>query len=97
VNFDFFMEPPGGENMPESSISQVSTIRGRLRSNLSDPANLNFLAKVGGGVIGNIVARIKNAALTALVEGSPRITADILRRAEARPAMCPLARRNSAP
>jgi len=25
------MEPPGGENMPESSISQVSTIRGRLR------------------------------------------------------------------
>jgi hypothetical protein len=66
-------------------------------SNLSDPANLNFLAKVGGGVIGNIVARIKNAALTALVEGSPRITADILRRAEARPAMCPLARRKPAP
>jgi hypothetical protein len=32
VNFDFFMEPPGGENMPESSISQVSTIRGRLRA-----------------------------------------------------------------
>jgi hypothetical protein len=66
-------------------------------SNLSAPANLSYLAKVGGGVIGNIVNRIKNAALTALVEGSSRITTDILKRAESRPAMCPLTRRNDSP
>lgn len=30
VNFDFFMEPPGWETMPESSTSVLSTNRGRL-------------------------------------------------------------------
>ena len=31
VNLDFFMEPPGWGNMPESSTSRVSTYRGSLR------------------------------------------------------------------
>lgn len=32
VNFDFFMEPPDCENMPESSTPGVSIYRGSLRS-----------------------------------------------------------------
>lgn len=64
-------------------------------SNLSDPANLALLAKVGGGVIGNIVTRIKNAALTAFVEGTNRITTDILKRSESRPMTCPFGRQSS--
>src|SRR5690606_6563129 len=32
VNFDFFIQPPGGEKMPESSTYWVSTDRGSLRS-----------------------------------------------------------------
>src|SRR5690606_25069196 len=31
VNFDFFIQPPGGEKMPESSTYWVSTDRGSLR------------------------------------------------------------------
>src|SRR5690606_34383799 len=31
VNFDFFMEPPGWENMPESSTFVVSADQGSLR------------------------------------------------------------------
>jgi hypothetical protein len=31
VNFDFFMEPPGWETMPESSTSVLSTDQGSLR------------------------------------------------------------------
>jgi hypothetical protein len=38
VKFDFFMEPPGCENMPGSSTSVVSTQRGSLRIYLSKSA-----------------------------------------------------------
>src|SRR5690606_32918736 len=34
VNFDFFMEPPGWENMPESSTFVVSADQGSLRKAL---------------------------------------------------------------
>src|SRR5690606_2067339 len=34
VNFDFFIQPPGGEKMPESFTYWVSTDRGSLRDDL---------------------------------------------------------------
>ncbi len=37
VNFDFFMEPPGLETMPESSTSLLSTFWGSLRTASSRP------------------------------------------------------------
>src|SRR5690606_14884174 len=47
VNFDFFMEPPGWENMPESSTFVVSTDQGSLRT-YDAVDNLTHLQVTGG-------------------------------------------------
>src|SRR5690606_3581588 len=39
VNFDFFIQPPGGEKMPESSTYWVSTDRGSLRHHVAGVAD----------------------------------------------------------
>jgi len=57
-------------------------------SNLASPENLAVLAKVGEGVLGKIVERVKNAALTAIVDGSECISKQHLKTAAMRPALC---------
>ncbi len=59
--------------------------------NPSDLAQLNVarrLIQLSGGVLDNIVARIKNAALLAIVEKTERITPDMIERGEFRPDKC---------
>jgi hypothetical protein len=43
------------------------------------------LAKVGNGVLGTIVERIKNAALAAIADGSERISSELLLSSAGRP------------
>lgn len=57
-------------------------------SNLAASDKLGYLAKVGDGILGNIVRRIKNAALLAIAEGSDCITLDQLKKAATRPSVC---------
>ena len=57
-------------------------------SNLAAQDKLGYLAKVGDGILGNIVRRIKNAALLAIAEGNDCITLDTLKKAVARPSVC---------
>lgn len=57
-------------------------------SYLASPDKVKALAKIGGGVIGAIVERIQNAALTAIVDGTECITKELLLSAEMRPAQC---------
>ncbi|TWI05722.1 TniB family NTP-binding protein [Aerolutibacter ruishenii] len=65
-------------------------------SNLAAPDKLAFLAKVGGGILGNVVTRIKNAALTAIVDGSDCITLDLLKTSVKRPTVCLMTPRKDA-
>jgi hypothetical protein len=57
-------------------------------SNLASPDKLAVLAKVGEGVLGKIVERVKNAALAAIVDGSECISKQHLKTALMRPAIC---------
>lgn len=57
-------------------------------SHLASPDKLAVLAKVGEGVLGKIVERVKNAALMAIVDGSESITKLHLKTAVLRPALC---------
>ena len=68
----------------------------RQPSHLAAPDKLAFLAKVGDGILGNIVRRIKNAALTAIVEGSDCITLELLKKAVTRPSVCLMSPRKEA-
>lgn len=61
-------------------------------SNLASEENLTLLAKLGSGLLGKIVERIQNAALTAIVDGSERITKEHLIKASSRPETCLLSR-----
>lgn len=54
-------------------------------SNLGSSDKVSALAKVGKGVLGNIVARIKNAALAAIANGSERITTELILASAGRP------------
>ena len=60
-------------------------------SNLASPANVALLVKVGKGLLGPIVERIQNAALTAILDGSEAISEAHLKTAVSRPATCLLA------
>lgn len=60
----------------------------RKPSNLAAKDKLAVLARVGDGILGNIVRRIKNAALAAMVDGSECITTDLLKKAVTRPSVC---------
>lgn len=57
----------------------------RKPSNLGSLDKVSALAKVGKGVLGNIVARIKNAALAAIADGSECITAELIMASAGRP------------
>lgn len=57
-------------------------------SNLSTPAVVKLLAKIGQGSIGNITDRIRDAAHWAIKEDLPSITPDLLERAALPPAEC---------
>jgi hypothetical protein len=59
-------------------------------SDLASPDKVALLAKVGEGLIGKIVARVKNAALWAIEDGTERITRDLLIRAISLPGSCVL-------
>lgn len=59
-------------------------------SNLAKPDKLAYLAKVSNGVLGKVVSRLQNAALSAIVDGSDRITLEHLKAAVTRPAVCGL-------
>jgi len=56
-------------------------------SNLGSPDKVKALAKIGG-VIGRIVARVQNAAMAAIVDGTECITKDLLLKAVSRPGTC---------
>jgi hypothetical protein len=62
----------------------------REASGLGDPKIVAYLAKVSGGVLDVILKRVQNAALMALMDGSERITLELLKQAEMRPAVCAL-------
>jgi len=49
VNFDFFIQPPGGEKMPESSTYWVSTDRGSLRVYLATKRYFTYTANAWDG------------------------------------------------
>lgn len=57
-------------------------------SHLVSPDKLAVLAKIGEGVLGKIVDRVKNAALTAIADGSECITKQHLKTAVMRPTLC---------
>jgi len=57
-------------------------------SDLASPDKLAVLAKVGGGILGRIVTRVQNAALAAIVDGTECITKEHLLKAELRPGVC---------
>lgn len=59
-------------------------------SHLASADKRAYLAKAGEGLLGKIVARIKNAALAAIVDGSECITLEHLKAAVTRPAICGL-------
>ena len=59
-------------------------------SNLAAGDKLAFLVKMSEGVLGKIVARVQNAALAAIVDGSEHIKLEHLKTAVTRPAMCSL-------
>jgi len=65
----------------------------RKPSNLGSPDKVAAFAKVGKGVLGNIVARIKNAALAAIADGSECITADLIMKSVTRPSADLLSKR----
>src|SRR5690606_39232709 len=54
VNFDFFMEPPGWENMPESSTFVVSADQGSLRFRKGRP-----LARIRQSDCNHATAKLK--------------------------------------
>lgn len=68
----------------------------RKPSNLASADKLAVLAKIGGGVLGNIVTRVQNAALAAIADGSECITKELLKTATSRPLTCFLASRKGA-
>lgn len=57
-------------------------------SDLAAADKVALLAKVGGGVLGKIVTRIQNAALTAIADGTECITKEVLVKATVRPRGC---------
>lgn len=57
-------------------------------SNLSAPASLKLLAKIGQGSIGTIIDRLRDAAHWAIAEDQPSITPELLERATLPPAEC---------
>ena len=64
-------------------------------SNLATPDKVALLAKLGNGVLDNIIQRVQNAALMAIANGSEHITLDLLKQADSRPAACPLGKSKS--
>ncbi len=60
----------------------------KTSSHLASPDKLAVLAKVGEGVLGKIVERVKNAALMAIVDGSECISKQHLKMAVMRPSTC---------
>jgi hypothetical protein len=65
-------------------------------SNLGSPDKVAALAKVGKGVLGNIVGRIKNAALAAIAEGTECITTELIVKSVTRPSASLLNQQNKA-
>jgi Bacterial TniB protein len=57
-------------------------------SGLASFDSVKLLAKVGEGVLGKIVARVRNAALAAIVDGSECVTCELLTKAVSRPSIC---------
>lgn len=57
----------------------------RKRSNLDNPLIMKFLVTIGEGVLDPMLRRIKAAAIQAMVDGSERITLELLRTAPDRP------------
>jgi hypothetical protein len=57
-------------------------------SNLSSPAVLKLLAKIGQGSIGTIIDRLRDATHWAIAEDMPSITPELLERAALPPAEC---------
>lgn len=75
---------------PDASLANFLVTYERLLplrrpSNLGSPDKVSALAKVGKGVLGNIVARIKNAALAAIANGSECITTELIVASAGRP------------
>lgn len=57
-------------------------------SNLSSPAMVKLLAKIGQGSIGSITDRLRDATHWAIAEDMPSLTPDLLERAALPPAEC---------
>ena len=59
-------------------------------SELGSAEKVEFLSKIGNGVLDAIVQRVQNAALHAIASGAPRVTLALLEQATSRPGPCPI-------
>lgn len=59
-------------------------------SSLASPETVTYLAKECGGLLGHIVKRVQNAAISAIMDGSEAITKSHLAAGKMRPLGCPL-------